>query len=150
MQNRWTFIEVSDRSPHLPIIGKFCGFGQFRSCSRAVSTSPLHREHPLGNANANRATSPRNGPLCARGLRATKESDVCNAFMHAPRARIPHNDEARPVRELHKKMPRMPAFRMRAGSNPDFSHAHSRFPIERFVLVHCYTWTPPVSKNIRS
>lgn len=111
---------------------------------RAVSTSSPHRKRPLGNANANRVMV-----HYAHVDSATKESDVCNAFMHTPRARIPHNEarRGRSCPRVSQKGPRhvFPLFGhpyRRADSNPDFSHAQSRFPIERFVPVHCYTWSP--------
>lgn len=76
----------------------------------------------------------------------TKESGGCSAFMHAPRARIAHNEELQDPfhSRVSQKEPPTLAFRsspwfMRADSNPDFSYAHSRLAIERFVLVHYNT-----------
>lgn len=71
-----------------PIIGKLCGFsrGQFRSCPHALSTWSPHRKCRKCKCESRYFPMRiRNGPLCARGRH---HKGICNAFVHAPRARI--------------------------------------------------------------
>lgn len=143
--NVWTFAAFTCSSNWQALRFRF----NFVRVRARFPPSPPHRKRPLGNANANRVISPRtrNGPLCARGLRHKRIWRL--QCIYARVARIPHNEErwGRSRPRVSQKDPRhvCPLFGhpcRRAESNPDFSHARSRFPIERFVLVHCYAWPP--------